>query len=201
MYDAINQATRHYDDWDYFTYINDDDILFPSFSSHLKNVRLCNPDISYGMVSMIDTNGRQLYRLPAWKNPNTLNRCWRAGISPFTQQGTLVSKAAYDINQGFALKYKLASDMDFWVRLSCDENTRFFFYNKLVAGYRITDGQLSQNRSLMIQEKNKILTNQFTTSKPQRYISSRLILFAMNFKSYSKRFLFHGLKRSEGFFN
>jgi len=147
LYGAINRALKATaGDWDWFTYINDDDRLESGFdrmaAEHLKGQDPAG--IAYGDVIYLNEGGERIARMPVCKRPRDMALLWRRGLTPLTQQGTLVSKAALDELGGFNEAYRLCADSEFWMR-ALRAGIRYQYHPFTVGAFRIRQGQLSSD--------------------------------------------------------
>ncbi len=156
MYGAINRGWRHGQDWDWFTYINDDDVLGSGFApmaaEHIAwGQKTC---VAYGNICNLDTQGRSLGRQTVEKNSAWFLPLMRKGISVFSQQGTLCSRQVVEQLNGFDASYRLAGDLDFWIR-AWMAGVQFRHYQMEVGGFRIQPGQISGDRELGLRERER----------------------------------------------
>lgn len=156
LYDAVNYGVQTADDWDWMTYLNDDDILGPGFGQILEVAANSSPDVIYGRVSYTDAEGRVLGAFPVEKQPRRLASLMAAGIPPFTQQGTLVRRTCFDQLGGFDLQYRLAADFDFWAR-AVRAGFSFRYLPVEVGSFRLRKGQLSADQGRVQSEMEKIV--------------------------------------------
>lgn len=145
LYGAVNYGARLGSDWRWLTYLNDDDWLLPGFDRLLDAAERNEADVIYGRVSYIDAEGRTLGALPVEPCPRRFASLMRAGIPPFTQQGTLVSRDCFDRLGGFDPDFRLAADHDFWVR-AVVTGASFRHVREEVASFRLRIGQLSADQ-------------------------------------------------------
>ena len=158
LYEAINYGARFARDWDWLTYLNDDDILGPEFGLMLDTAADDSSDILYGRVSYIDAEGQVLGAFPVESRPRRLASLMAAGIPPFTQQGTLVRRACFDRLGGFDLRYRLASDFDFWVR-AVRAGCSFRYLPVETGSFRLREGQLSTDQECSRSEMETVVAN------------------------------------------
>lgn len=150
MYAAINAAFARVSDWDWGGYINDDDTLAPGFCSVVDACMDGSCDIAYGDVAYISETGRRLGRLPV-AGPTAVGAVLATGRAPFTQQGTLFSRAVWERLGGFDVSWRLAADCDFWCRaVLC--GARFARVRATVAMFRLHSRQQSADRTRMDSE-------------------------------------------------
>ncbi|MEM1157500.1 MAG: hypothetical protein AAGH72_04520 [Verrucomicrobiota bacterium] len=200
MYSAINMAVKSSDlPWTHFTYINDDDFLLPDFGLLLANLYHKKADFSYGLVDLVGDDGNLIYPIPIVRNPNHIIDLYSLGISPFTQQGTVVGRSLYEKLECFDDAFKYAGDMDFWCR-ACQMNPTYYFENKSVAAFRATGGQLSSHRTHFNSEINEI-RSRLTKPSKLRSIHALCLFYGMNGLRYLRRILLTGFKRSYTYLN
>ncbi len=159
IYGAINAAlTKVAEDWDWFTYINDDDILLPGFSEafyrHMRSVAA--EPVIYGDVGLIDENGLAISLVSTERDPAWIPALLQQGISPLMQQGMLFRRDIVHRLRGFDLRYRLCADLDFWLR-ALVAGTKFRYYPKRVAQFRLRSGQLSGNTAATQHEQDEIV--------------------------------------------
>ena len=158
MYAAINDGLREKKNpWTWFTYINDDDLLTQDFLEYaICHIESENAeDVAYGDVFLVDEESHPIERLPRMPYPKMHARCWSAQRTPFTQQGTIVSKSAYIKVGGFTDSLRYAGDMDFWCHILMS-GCSFRYYPSNIAAFRVRSGQLSGDRVLFEEEKRNI---------------------------------------------
>jgi len=156
LYGAINTAADSSDDWDWLTYVNDDDILRPDFGRVVEAAANDLADVIYGRVSYIDAEGQVLGAFPVESRPRRLASLMAAGIPPFTQQGTLVRRTCFDQLGGFDSQYPLAADFDFWVR-AVRAGISFRYLPVETGSFRLRKGQLSADQGRVRSEIETII--------------------------------------------
>jgi GT2 family glycosyltransferase len=159
IYGALNAAlAKITEGWDWFTYINDDDLLLPGFSEvfyrHMRSV--ASEPVIYGDVDLIDESGRAISRVTTESNPAWIPALLQQGISPLMQQGMLFRRDIVRRLQGFDLRYRLCSDLDFWLRAYA-AGAKFRYYPKRVAQFRLRSGQLSGSTVTTQHEQDEIV--------------------------------------------
>lgn len=163
IYGAINVALAAAgDDWDWFTYINDDDELGPDFSQVAQRHYL-RPDpepVVYGDVRVIDEEGGTISLLTTEKSPRFIPALLRAGISPLNQQGMLFRRDIVRELGEFNTKYRICADLDFWAR-ALAAGHRFRYYPSEVGRFRVRRGQISGDVSLTSREQAEIAERLF----------------------------------------
>lgn len=159
IYGAINAAlTQTTGEWDWFTYINDDDVLLPGFSEvfyrHLKSA--APEPVIYGDVALIDERDRKISLVTTERDPAWIPALLQQGISPLMQQGMLFRRETVRRLQEFDTRYRLCADLDFWLRAYAS-GEEFRYYPTCVAQFRVRGGQLSGNTALTMREQEEII--------------------------------------------
>lgn len=200
MYGAINEALQDQkDQWDWFTYINDDDQLAPGFaqmfSAFTRPERL--GEIAYGNVRYIDAEAKSLGLMPTESEPRNFVPLLLSGITPLTQQGILVGSGALRIAGEFDSSLRLVADLDFWVR-NMLAGIRFNFYPLEVARFRLHAGQLSGDRRESHAELALVLRHLYKVPCSRgRRLLSKVRYRLRNVPRYVERFTSVGLASTE----
>lgn len=200
IYGALNAGLDQAPaDWEWFTYINDDDLLLPGFAAaavrHLARGARAEA-VSYGDVDLIEPGGRRLERITVAPEPRWIPALLQEGISPLMQQGTLFRRDCVTRLGRFDLRYRLCADLDFWLR-ACAAGERFRYYPVSVAQFRLRPGQLSGNTALTEREQTEIVRRHFPAPLPawQRR-AARLRYRLHNLPRYLERLRSRGLRTS-----
>ncbi len=159
IYGAINAAlTQTTGEWDWFTYINDDDVLLPGFSEvFYRHLRSAAPEpVIYGDVALIDERDRKISLVTTERDPAWIPALLQQGISPLMQQGMLFRRETVRRLQEFDTRYRLCADLDFWLRAYA-AGEEFHYYPTCVAQFRVRGGQLSGNTALTMREQEEII--------------------------------------------
>jgi hypothetical protein len=158
IYGALNAALAAAgEDWDWFTYINDDDALLPGFGGLAQRHCRANAEpVAYGDVALVGADGRAIARITVERNPARIGALLQAGISPLMQQGTLFRRDVVRALKGFDLRYRLCADLDFWLRAYAG-GCPFRYYPELVAQFRLRGGQLSADTAATRREQDEIV--------------------------------------------
>lgn len=159
IYGAINAAlAQTTGEWDWFTYINDDDVLLPGFSEvfyrHLRSA--ASEPVIYGDVALIDERDRKISLVTTERDPAWIPALLQQGISPLMQQGMLFRRETVRRLQEFDTRYRLCADLDFWLRAYA-AGEEFRYYPTCVAQFRVRGGQLSGNTALTMREQEEII--------------------------------------------
>jgi hypothetical protein len=160
LYGAINVALQAVgEDWQWFTYINDDDELGPDFSKVAQHhFAQANPEpIVYGNVRFIDEDGGTISLLTTESSPRFIPALLRGGNhSPLYQQGMLFQRDIVRELGEFNTKYRICADLDFWAR-ALAAGHRFRYYPVEVGRFRLRRGQISEDVSLTMREQDEIV--------------------------------------------
>jgi glycosyltransferase involved in cell wall biosynthesis len=199
VYGALNAALAQAPaGWEWFTYINDDDLLLPGFGLVARaHLLLSDPEpVTYGNVEQIDESGRRVGEVTVARNPDWIPALLQQGISPLMQQGMLFHRECVTRRQGFDTRYRLCADLDFWLR-ACAAGERFRYYAVPVAQFRLRAGQLSGNTALTEQEQTHIVRRHFPARLPawRRHLAS-LRYRLHNLPRYLERLRLHGPRTS-----
>jgi glycosyltransferase involved in cell wall biosynthesis len=199
IYGALNAGLAAADgEWDWFTYINDDDALLPGFSRMAeREARAETPaDVAYGDVELIDEEGSRISRITTERSPAWIPSLLKQGISPLMQQGMLFRRGRVERLRGFDLQYRLCADLDFWVRAYAD-GARFRSHALRVARFRLRRGQLSGNTSVTETEQEQIVARHLPGDvSPILKRAARLRYRWCNLPRYLERVWFRGFQSS-----
>jgi glycosyltransferase involved in cell wall biosynthesis len=199
IYGAINAALLAApDDWEWFTYINDDDCLLPGFGeAALRHFQAEDPDpVFYGDVELIDEKDHCITRITTAGDPGWIPSLLHQGISPLMQQGMLFRKDCVRRLGGFDTRYRLCADLDFWLRAYVGGDA-FRYYPRRVAQFRIRDGQLSGNTTVTIGEQDDIVARHLPARPSSvRRRTARLLYRLYNLPRYLTRIRRTGFRTS-----
>ena len=172
IYAAINHGFYTYGkDYEYLTYINDDDYWLPNFSLLINAIEE-GYDFVYGKVNYILENKNGIIKPMASSGQfREFIPLLYHDIILFTQQATLIkSKLYFDIG-GFSEDYKLVSDTKFWADLSL-LNIKYKYISKPCAAYIHQYENLSTlNKELQALEHMKMLEQMPKFSLFKRYLA------------------------------
>ncbi len=160
MYGAIEIGRTAPGSFDWFTYINDDDLLFDHFSVYLNEAASCGPHVRYGRVDLIDGYGAFISEITRCRSASYMLGLSASGRSPFNQQGTLISSAVFSKIGGFNAKYRYAADFDLFARCIVS-GIHIEGSDILVAGFRCHEAQLSLQSKQFDAEIDEILAKYF----------------------------------------
>lgn len=158
MYGAINAAADAAGDWEWLTWINDDDRLLHGFEDLWRCAQAAPAaaDIWYGEVDYVDADGSKLAAMPVCRRPADVPALLASGLAPFTQQGALISRDLWHKLGGMDASLRIAGDFDFWIRAAAS-GARFRFLPGTVAAFRVRPGQLSGRVTQAKDEEEAVL--------------------------------------------
>jgi hypothetical protein len=200
MYEAINMGLRDQArETLWFTYINDDDELTPGFASMYRAFATGENEsrIAFGDVRYIDAAGDSLGLMPTETEQRHFIPLLLSGITPLTQQGTLVGPRALKMVGAFDSTFRHLADLDYWVRCMV-AGIPFCYHPIEVARFRLHAGQLSSNRAEVNDERVILMRRmeQIHVSSAQR-LMSRLRYRVNNVPRYIERVKTVGWMSSE----
>ncbi len=159
MYVAINAGLAAGGDWEAFTYLNDDDVLLPDFTSAARTIREAGagrPLVAYGGVRLIGAQGKRLGAIPISSAPELNRALYAQRLEPVFQHGTVVTRAVFDAIGGFDATLRFCGDSEFLAR-ACARGIPFVCATRReVAAFRLRAGQATKNRPAMIAERARV---------------------------------------------
>ncbi|HEV8073877.1 MAG TPA: hypothetical protein VGP21_07080 [Opitutaceae bacterium] len=158
LYAALNQGCRAPGEWEVQTSLNDDDRLLSPGFGHLLEALARRPeiDVAYGRVRLMGARGENLGAQPVARRTGDLGALLARGIVPLAQPGMVIRRGLVERLGGFDETYRLAGDLDFFVR-ALVAGARFLFVDAWVAGFRLHAGQLSKQSAEIEAEKVRAL--------------------------------------------
>jgi hypothetical protein len=198
MYAAINVGLAATTGWDAFSYLNDDDLLLPSFAEVVNAIQRFSearsPAIVYGRVRLVDRDGKRIGAIPISPAPELNRALYAQRLEPVYQHGTLVTRAVVEALGGFDESLRFCGDSEFLAR-ACVSGIPFVRATMHeVAAFRLRAGQLTKDRAAMtaerarVDEKLGLLTSEKNLAL--RWARSRFRL--ANFDVYAERIWRHG---------
>ena len=154
LYAGINQGIAYADtNWEWFTYINDDDGFLPSFVDLWNEVSV-EPliDFAYADVEYVDEYGKSSGLASVCRFPSDILPLYAIDLPPLTQQGVLVRRRVFEALSGFDCRLSHAADADFFVR-ALAAGFKAKYKNCTTAFYRNRPGQLSSNVAQMHKDR------------------------------------------------
>lgn len=157
IYAALNYGFYTYaKDYDYITFINDDDYWLPSFN---KMIEVLDKDPSidfiYSKTLYVDENNRVFRKQSCSNQFYSFLDLFHRGIILFTQQTTLLKSNLFFKIGGFDESYKLVADTKFWIQLSLLK-PKYKYLNTFTTCYMIQDGQLSSDKTIQNREHRRL---------------------------------------------
>jgi len=156
LYAAVNQGVAAVtgENWEWMTYINDDDLLSSGVSTCLNQVT-ADVDLCYGRVDKIDESGRRLEAISTLRSEKDFLYLAAAGISGFNQQGALLRRRLWEKVKPFDVRLKICADFDLFVRAAL-AGGKMKYFSVTTGAFRIRAGQISQDVPLELREKQEI---------------------------------------------
>lgn len=199
VYGAINAGLAAVPSgWDWFTYINDDDLLLPGFETLYARHMLLpgRPAVGYGDVALMREDGSVLSRITTERTPSWIPALLQQGISPLMQQGTIFRRDVVERLGAFDLRYRLCADLDFWLR-ALTSGFGFRHHAVTVAGFRLRSGQLSSDTRLTEREQEAIVASLLPARvAPVVRILAKCRYRLLNLPRYVERARMGGLRTS-----
>lgn len=157
IYAALNHGFYTYaKDYDYITFINDDDYWLPSFN---KMIEVLDKDPSidfiYSKTLYVDENNRVFRKQSCSNQFYFFSDLFHRGIILFTQQTTLLRSELFFKIGGFDESYKLVADTKFWIQLSLLK-PKYKYLNTFTTCYMIQNGQLSSDKTVQNREHRRL---------------------------------------------
>jgi len=184
VYPAINLGLVHAPDpnWEWFTWINDDDMFLPGFARHADRAlqfggRRPDAPWMYGPVRLGNAEGDDLGRLAIARCPGDIVGLAQSGINPLNQQGLLVPRVWVERLGPIREDLRICADVDFWLRAAV-AGAPFRRSAEDLALFRLRRGQISGDEGRHRQEFAEVVTQ--LTGAPRR--SASLALARLRFR-------------------
>ena len=168
LYGALNAGlSAAQGTWDFFTYLNDDDLLGMHFGAMFKrhataeNLRT----VGFGCISCIDRAGRKLTGMTVGPYPQQYPALLQIGISPTGQQGMVFGREVVETIGAYSAQYKICGDLDYWCRAMA-AGFRFIFYPLEAGRFRLQGGQISSDVCTLHDELRRITQIHFPKKVP-----------------------------------
>jgi hypothetical protein len=168
LYGAINSGlSAAQEPWDFFTYLNDDDLLGMEFGAMFKrhataaNLR----SVGFGSIWIIDNAGRNATAMTVGPYPRQYPALLQMGISPTGQQGMVFGREVVETIGVYSTQYKVCGDLDYWCRAMA-AGFRFIFYPLEVGRFRLQRGQISGDVRTLRDELRRIARIHFPEEVP-----------------------------------
>lgn len=188
IYAALNYGFNKYGhEYEYMTFINDDDYWLPNFRKLINMVKEGHFDFVYGRTKYVDFQNKFLGEQTSSGNFSDFIPLLHSNIVLLTQQATILRSEWYFKLKGFDESYKLVADSKFWAQLSL-EKIKFKYLKCCCAAYTIQSGQLSSDQKTQLTE-NKRLLNEFSVISLSKVKIARYKFRLSNIIIYAKRIL------------
>jgi hypothetical protein len=153
LYAALNTGLARVRNDEAFTWVNDDDVLCPAGISVALARLKAEPatGVVYGRVGLMNDGAERLGELPVAHQPSDLLALLASGIMPLAQPGTIMRGELAGKLGGFDPSYRLAGDLDYFVR-ALQAGANFAFVNVELAQFRLRAGQLSKDEPAVAAE-------------------------------------------------
>ncbi len=195
MYVAINTGLVHAQDWDAFTYINDDDLLLPEFRQAVAacSLQAGRPCLVYGGVRLISRTGRRVGSIPVSPRPAINRSLYAQRLEPVYQHGTLISRAAWVKHGGFDENFRLCGDSEYLARL-CMHGVLAVRVRHEIAAFRLRPNQLTKHRAAMDAERMRVdaKLHLLTERRTWRHHWAKAVFRASNLPAYLGRIWRYG---------
>lgn len=144
IYPALNKGFYTFGhDYEYMTFINDDDYWLPNFKILIDTILSDNSlDLVYARTKYVDEYNNYIASQTSYPWFNRYASFNKVGINILTQQATIIKSKWFFEQNGFEERFKLVSDAVFWIKLS-QKKINYKYINEVVAGYTVQKGQLS----------------------------------------------------------
>lgn len=144
VYDAFNKGFTMATG-DVYAWLDGDNYFRPNIIGVIAGIFQQDPsiDIVHGDIEMVSHDGKpiNIYKAPAVSFRNALIK--NTGAIPL-QPAAFFKKDLYKKSGGFDLRYPVAADHDFWLKVLKD-NPKVYCYNGIVGSYRRGNATNSQS--------------------------------------------------------
>jgi hypothetical protein len=149
VYGAIDDVIRSIQgEYDWFTWINDDDYLINGFQGCLDSIgRHPEKSLVYGKIDLVDSNESMILSANIAKHDFLCKMAARCDLIPVFQQGALFKISEYVKFGGFDLRFYLSADTRLINRIIVN-GCGTMYVGKTVAAYTIRRGQLSSQKEI-----------------------------------------------------
>jgi glycosyltransferase involved in cell wall biosynthesis len=157
VFGAVAEAAESAGSWSWMAWLNDDDRWEPGFELLVRAALLVDDagcGVVFGGVRYVSDAGVDLGPLPS-ASEHAVVDALASGRVPFSQQGMLVSRIAWEKTEGFDARWSLVADHDLWCRIAA-HGFSFKKVRTLAASFRVRPGQLSSGRREVAAELAKL---------------------------------------------
>lgn len=188
IYAALNFAFQTYaNEYEYMTFINDDDYWLPNFRVLIDAIASNNFDLVYGRTKFVDSYDMALDEQTSYGSFSDFVPLLYSNIILLTQQATIIRSECFFKLNGFDESYKLVADSKFWAQLSL-EDIKFKYFDLCCAAYTIQEGQLSSDHTTQVLEHKRLL-NELPAPSLIKVKTAKIKFRLANIRIYIKRFL------------
>ncbi len=184
MYYAIKKGFEH-TTGDIMAWINSDDMYHPGALSVVADIFREHEEVRWltGANTHFDEQGRTVR---VWEAAYFSHLLFLMRNYKYVQQeSTFWRRSLYEKVGGVSTNYRLAGDFDLWMRFSRYEKQ--YMVNALIGGFRVCDGQLSENVQEYSREADLIIDRESISEEEQRQMRrmatrQRVLSFLRKFK-------------------
>ena len=190
-YDAVKKGFDH-SSGEIMAWIGSDDMYHPNSFFTVADIFSRWPDVSWlvGAMTHYDEIGRtvRVARSHYFNHIDFLTHRYKW----IQQESCFWRRSIYDKAGGISVNYKLAGDLDLWMRFSRYE--KMYITNALIAGFRISDNQLSKDMKSYQQEVDAIIVSEPVSTEERRQVKAvrrarRIISLMQKLKLFNGRVL------------
>ncbi|MCC5024136.1 MAG: hypothetical protein J6386_15695 [Candidatus Synoicihabitans palmerolidicus] len=159
LYHALALVSHDTADYVGVTWLNDDDLLDRNGARAAWRILENDVDrstIAYGLVDLIDAYDHGQGWLSVCRKGRDMPALLSRGVVPLAQPGTWIYGALWSRLDGVRPDFRLAGDLDFFVRASQDAG-EFEYVLQRMARFRLRAGQLSKDVANVREEKDRAL--------------------------------------------
>lgn len=188
MYQAINAGMKTANTG-WVTYLNSDDLVYPfSYARLMKLGEETHSDVVYGSCDFVDWEGRFVHSYTPGYPRELLSQFLHSQLS-FAQPAAIFTRHLFDELGGFSEEYKLASDLDFFLRAVLAKKRFSMLTGSTVACFRIHQKQASQNIEKLRAETKDIQNRHVSSDRSATFDTLRWRI--RNIPNYLVRILRH----------
>jgi GT2 family glycosyltransferase len=199
LYGAINAGlAAAQESWDFFTYLNDDDLFGNDFAAMFKRHGVPSHlnTVGFGCISNIDGSGRRVMGMTVGPDVRQYPALLQSGVSPTGQQGMVFGRNVVEAIGMYSTRYKVCGDLDYWCR-AMSAGFRFIFYPLEAGQFRVHEGQISGDVSTLRSELKCVTSANFPRQTAfLRKQWAKVVFRIYNLRRYSERILRYGFKSS-----
>lgn len=198
VFESINWAFKNLENqYQYFTYINDDDYWLQGMYKLLSYCLTSKKDIIYSNNIYIDPSNNLIYKGSNFPNTHLFCNLSLRGIPQFTQQSVLIKFKTFKENNYFDESLPLNADTDLFYRM-IKNGASSKYINTLSSAYTLGPGRLTSLKSKRDQAHELFLNKHYKKNKKTVLLFLSVLIFRFyNLPLYIERFLkkFFNLKK------